>query len=271
MSIASEITRLQNAKEDIKTAIEAKGVTIPSNATLDEFDSYIEDIPTGTTPTGTISITENGTHDVTNYASASVNVSGGGQTLTIESGSTSKPGFQKVIENLPSLDISGTSCNYMFYNYTGSTIPVLNGTSNVTKMENMFQNCIYVTNFNLDNWNTSNVTSMKNMFSCSSAIAIRNLDCSSFNVENVTNMAGMFNGLYQLAILDISSFDFSGVINYGSMFTSCGTYSKQADGAYADGIPYVYVKNATAQNWVLTENNGHPNTWSTNNVVIKNS
>lgn len=47
MSVASEITRLQNAKADIKTAIEAKGVTIPSNATLDEFDSYIEDIPSG--------------------------------------------------------------------------------------------------------------------------------------------------------------------------------------------------------------------------------
>lgn len=51
MSIASEITRLQNAKANIKTAIEAKGVEIPSNATLDEYSSYVEEIPSGGTDT----------------------------------------------------------------------------------------------------------------------------------------------------------------------------------------------------------------------------
>lgn len=47
MSIASEITRLQQAKTDIKTAIENKGVTVPSDATLDAYDEYIDDIPSG--------------------------------------------------------------------------------------------------------------------------------------------------------------------------------------------------------------------------------
>lgn len=47
MSIATEITRLQQAKADIKTAIENKGVTVPSSATLDAYDGYIDDIPSG--------------------------------------------------------------------------------------------------------------------------------------------------------------------------------------------------------------------------------
>lgn len=47
MSIASEIERLQNAKADIKTSIESKGVTVPSNETLDNYSDYIDSIQTG--------------------------------------------------------------------------------------------------------------------------------------------------------------------------------------------------------------------------------
>lgn len=47
MSIASEITRLQNAKADIKTAIEAKGVTVPSSAKIDTYDTYVSQISGG--------------------------------------------------------------------------------------------------------------------------------------------------------------------------------------------------------------------------------
>lgn len=47
MSIATEISRLQTAKSDIKSAIELKGVTVPSSAKLDTYDDYIADIQTG--------------------------------------------------------------------------------------------------------------------------------------------------------------------------------------------------------------------------------
>ena len=47
MTIASEITRLQWAKADIKTSIENKGVSVPSNAKIDTYNTYIDQITTG--------------------------------------------------------------------------------------------------------------------------------------------------------------------------------------------------------------------------------
>lgn len=47
MSVATEISRLQNAKANIKVAIEAKGVTVPSSATIDSYNTYINQIQTG--------------------------------------------------------------------------------------------------------------------------------------------------------------------------------------------------------------------------------
>lgn len=46
MSISEQITRLQQAKTDIKTAISNKGVEIPAGITLDNYDTYIEQIST---------------------------------------------------------------------------------------------------------------------------------------------------------------------------------------------------------------------------------
>lgn len=47
MSISSEITRLQEAKEDIIDAIEGKGVTVPTGAHYDDFPDLIDAIPQG--------------------------------------------------------------------------------------------------------------------------------------------------------------------------------------------------------------------------------
>ena len=58
--------------ESIADAIRAKGATSALLIYPSGFVSAIQAIPTGTTPTGTINISANGTYDVTNYASAAV-------------------------------------------------------------------------------------------------------------------------------------------------------------------------------------------------------
>ena len=49
MSIASQIQRIQNAKASIKASIENKGVEIPTNALIDTYPNYIDNISTGVT------------------------------------------------------------------------------------------------------------------------------------------------------------------------------------------------------------------------------
>lgn len=71
-------TQLDSDLTSVANAIRTKGGTSAQMAFPSGFVSAVQAIPTGITPTGTKSITENGTYDVTQYASAEVNVSGGG-------------------------------------------------------------------------------------------------------------------------------------------------------------------------------------------------
>ena len=47
MSIASEITRLQQAKSDLATSIANKGVTVPAATTIDGYAALVDSIPSG--------------------------------------------------------------------------------------------------------------------------------------------------------------------------------------------------------------------------------
>ena len=47
MSIASELSRIQQAKSDLATSIENKGVTVPSATTLDGYAALVDSIPSG--------------------------------------------------------------------------------------------------------------------------------------------------------------------------------------------------------------------------------
>lgn len=47
MSLQSEITRIKNAKSALKTSLESKGVTVPSDALIDEYPALVESIQAG--------------------------------------------------------------------------------------------------------------------------------------------------------------------------------------------------------------------------------
>lgn len=116
MSVASEITRLQNAKADIKTSIENKGVTV-GDGTIDTFASKIDEISSGV--------------DINDYYDLTKRTSGS---------------FVNYIKKIPFIDTSSyTSMDYMFQYYSNlTTIPKIN-TSKVTTVLSMFNQCSNLT------------------------------------------------------------------------------------------------------------------------------
>ena len=87
MSIATEITRLQTAKADLKTSIEGKGVTVPSATLIDGYADLVDSIETGgggisvqdlaknTAPTGVVVLDTNVT-TIGNFAFAGKPIAG---------------------------------------------------------------------------------------------------------------------------------------------------------------------------------------------------
>ena len=90
---------------DIANAIRAKNGS-SDTYTPPQMAAAIQAIPTGgITPTGTLQITQNGTHDVTQYANANVNVQPNLQSKTVTENGTVTPdqgydGLSSVVVNV---------------------------------------------------------------------------------------------------------------------------------------------------------------------------
>ena len=129
-----------------------------------------------------------------------------GGTLTTTDTFASYP---SAIDSLPSgggntlktLLYATKSCYYLFYNYKGTSVNDLisyGDTSNVTKMNGMFQYCSNLAT--IPQLDTSNVTDMSTMFdSCESLTSIPQLDTSS-----VTMMFAIFSTCRKLTTIDIT-------------------------------------------------------------------
>lgn len=118
MSIATQIQRLQTAKADIKTAIQNKGVTVPSNATIDTYPTYVSQI-----------------------------TSGGGVDTNIKNYIEGRSSRLVIPEGVTRIYSSFSGCNYI----TSVTIP-----NTVTSLgQEAFMNCYNLTSVNIPNSVTS--------------------------------------------------------------------------------------------------------------------
>ena len=118
MSIATEITRLNNAKASIKSAIEAKGVEVPQDAKIDIYADYIAQIPQGGgteyEPICFTSLEDGNTFKLNRKISISVDGKKTWQTLAANTNSpvinTGEKIYFKATENAS--PFSGTTSNY---------------------------------------------------------------------------------------------------------------------------------------------------------------
>ena len=254
MSIASEITRIQNAKEDIKTSIENKGVIVPSTTTLDGYSALIDNISGG------------GGADLSDYfnltppTDASYNkiIKGIPANLIDTSNVTNMSYMFNTLHGLLSLDLSGwntsrvTSMNGMFYGCSALTTLDLSDfdTSAVQYMLYMFQNCERLTTLDLSGWNTSRVTNMNNMFyGCS---ALTTLDLSDFDTSAVQYMLYMFQNCERLTTLDLSGWNTSRVTNMNNMFYGCSALTSITFGANWKSSGTQTYTNQTTGTWTNT-------------------
>lgn len=120
-------------------------LSITSNNTYDvtNYASAVVNVPQGITPTGTLNITSNDTYDVTNYASAVVNVSGGYDLLDIVK--KTEPSGDVVLDSDSNFNVR----TYFFQGCTGITSFSSNKAKELGGYS--FQKCSNMTSVNCPN------------------------------------------------------------------------------------------------------------------------
>lgn len=178
-------------------------------------------------PTGEISITENGQVDVTDYATANVNVGSGSSFPPdwTEIGYENTPqsiidGFNYAKEIQDNWDSSVINLNSKFYNNANLLFMPIVDISNCNNTVSMFSSCIYM--LSVAPLNTSNVQNANSMFYRCLKLA----DIPQFDTSKITTCSGMFNLCNNLTI--VPELNLSNCRNMQNMFSSCSNLSNES-------------------------------------------
>lgn len=166
MSVASELTRIKNAKNDLKSSINAKTDAQHqiTNETIDEYADFVDSISSGSGNNNNVLVD-------TDYAS----------TYSYSKGITS------LITSIDVIDLKYlTNLRGFLATSKITTFPLID-TSQVTTMREMFSDCPLLENVPI--LNTSSVTTMLNMFA-----NVRNLTDTS--LDNILQMCININPDY---------------------------------------------------------------------------
>ena len=246
MSIASEITRLQGAKSDLKTSIEGKGVTVPSATKIDGYAALVDQIQTGgggghTGTVDTVGLQALGwdsydiqwlqdhvwwdAEDDAEWAVTEANKAFGpnGATPLTWSNYTAQK-YNPDLRYFPKLTTpSGTSMASKFNGYPHIVAIPTHGwdMSAITNFTQVFYNASNLRSAgDISRWVTSAATSINQMFNgCTS---LEELDLSHWDTSNIANLSQLFIYCLNLKKLDISGWSFAKVTTMQMMCMNCG-------------------------------------------------
>lgn len=177
----------------------------------------------GITPTGSISINENGTYDVTNYASADVNVPAGGNDWSLIGYSGEPEVIKEAYDYAKTIydnwDATRTNMNEMYKSNNNLIYFPLVDTSHVDTFYQTFMSCYSLSYVPV--LNTSIAVNLQQMFdNCHGLHTIPLIDTG-----NVTNFQQFCNNCYTLKNVPI--LDTSKATNMTNMFNNCSKFTDE--------------------------------------------